>query len=422
MNSCSNEEENIFDESSANRIETALKVDKEILMGAPNGWIMEYYPSKTQAYGGYTVLVSFGENDKVTVASDASGASGATDPKATATSLYGLIQSAGPVLTFNTHNEIFHFFSDPKNEAGLGNVGKGMEGDYEFLIMEASAEKVRLKGIKTGNSIIMTPMPTNKTWEDYLSELSVANENMIFNSFEYQVNDQNIATVSSSYRTLTFAYTENDLAVSKTFAYIVTPTGYKFYSPINLGGVEVSELIFHQEGDNCYFTASNNIKARLNIAPISQQLVSGNWYFAYSKLGSFGKSYWDYAKTNGLDKIGEELYYGYLGKSKDGEYGFNFASYDGSSLYPGVLIYKYTLIKEDQITLSQTSAAGDGRWYFNNAKFNYLINPIGLSEGRTFTLTTDDKMRPTWIKLTDNSNANNIITLYKSRIYWPFDN
>ena len=55
--SCTPEEENLFNDSSANRIEATLKADKEVLTSAKNGWLMEYYPSANLTYGGYNILV-----------------------------------------------------------------------------------------------------------------------------------------------------------------------------------------------------------------------------------------------------------------------------------------------------------------------------------------------------------------------------
>ncbi len=49
--SCTPEEENLFDQSAAERIDAAIKEELSILRGAKNGWVMEYYPSATQMYG-----------------------------------------------------------------------------------------------------------------------------------------------------------------------------------------------------------------------------------------------------------------------------------------------------------------------------------------------------------------------------------
>lgn len=161
---CSPEAEDIFGENAANRIEERLAADKAVLVGAQNGWLMEYYPANGQIYGGYNVLALFKEDGKVTISADITG-----DATAQATSTYRMKEQAGPVLTFDTYNEIFHIFSDPTNDLNIGTNGKGLEGDYEFTIMEATADKVTLKGKKTGNKIIMTPFEGN--WDEYLESI-----------------------------------------------------------------------------------------------------------------------------------------------------------------------------------------------------------------------------------------------------------
>ena len=138
--SCNPVEESLFEDSSANRIEKALESTQDVLTSAENGWLMEYYPSSQQTYGGYNVLAKFSDTE-VTIASEIA------DFDTTEKSFYSLKQSAGLVLTVDTYNEIFHVFSDPNSsKSGLGSNGEGMEGDFEFLIMKATQDSVILKG------------------------------------------------------------------------------------------------------------------------------------------------------------------------------------------------------------------------------------------------------------------------------------
>ena len=50
ITSCS-DEKNIFDSSSANRMNAMLQQCKEILTGSENGWIFEYYPEDNNTEG-----------------------------------------------------------------------------------------------------------------------------------------------------------------------------------------------------------------------------------------------------------------------------------------------------------------------------------------------------------------------------------
>lgn len=63
--------------------------------------------------------------------------------------------------------------------SGVGATGLGMEGDYEFTIQSVTPEQVVLKGKKTGNTITMTPMPENETWEAYLTDIEEAEQKQI---------------------------------------------------------------------------------------------------------------------------------------------------------------------------------------------------------------------------------------------------
>ena len=416
--SCNPVEENLFDDSSAIRIEKSLLNTQDVLKNAENGWLMEYYPSSQQTYGGYNVLAKFTDKE-VTIASEIE------DFDITEKSSYSLKQSAGPVLTFDTYNEIFHTFSDPNSsKSGLGDNGVGMGGDFEFLILKSTQDSVILKGKKTGNRIIMTPIQSGTDWGAYVEELQEASEIMAFKNFEYHVAGQ-IIPVRVSYRSLIMTYTnEEGNEVTVSAPYIQTLTGYKLYQPLTILGVTVEAFNYGKEGDTEYFTPVNGTDARLVAVfpPLNQTLVSGDWFFAFSGLGTYGKNYWNYAKVNGLDAIGEELYYAYMGLS-DGKYGFNFASYDGVDLYGGALHFNYELIDENKVKYSfALTGAGDGVWYYQNAEFVYLIYPLYGGSNKTFTLTADNEKDPSWILLTDDNEPNNTIKLFGSQVTWPFSN
>ncbi|WP_286850398.1 MULTISPECIES: DUF4302 domain-containing protein [unclassified Proteiniphilum] len=417
--SCNPVEKSLFEDSSANRIEKALESTRVVLTGAENGWLMEYYPSSQQTYGGFNVLAKFSESE-VTIASEI--AEFDTSEKST----YSLKQSAGPVLSFDTYNEIFHTFSDPNSsKSGLGSNGVGMGGDFEFLIMKATEDSVILKGKKTGNKIVMTPLQSETGWNAYVRELQDASDMMTFKNFEYHVAGQ-IIPVRVSFRSLIITYTnEEGNEVTVTAPYIQTLTGYKLYQPLTVLGVTVNEFVYGKEGDTEFFTSSDGTDVRLVAVfpPLNQTLVSGDWFFAFSGLGSYGKTYWNYTKVNGLDAIGEVLYYAYLGTHSDGKYAFSFASAYGNSLYGGALHFNYELIDENKVKYSfALTGAGDGVWYYNNALFAYLINPLHGGSSKTFTLTTDNDKEPSWILLTDDSNPDNTIKLYANPVIWPFSN
>lgn len=406
---CTHEEEDLFDSSSADRADAAIKAYTQILTGAENGWLMEYYPEMQQKYGGYNTLVKFDEDGKVTASSDVYAATDA------ATSLYSVKQSAGIMLAFDTYNEIFHFYSDPSDPSGLGGAGYGMEGDYDFLILEATPEKVLLKGKKSGNVAVMTPI--SDSWEDYITEIQTIESAMFSNKFTMTVGGMEIF-VRRSQRTLSLNYEVNDEAVSQKVSYIVTPTGMKFYAPINVNGIEFADLVYDASTDA--FTSSTAGVTMVKIPPtVNELFVEGDWFIAYSQLGEFAKPYFDKVKAM-EDKLGEVLQYAFMGTmlSETGTFGFNFIS----SGYGGVLHFNYQLVGDNQIML-QFAMAGeaDGVWYHNEGMHNALI-PFGYNSPRLFTLTTDDIKNPSYITLTEDANPANRMTLFAAQISLPFEN
>ena len=388
---CTPEEDDIFSDSSANRADAAIEADMQVLTGAANGWLMEYYPEMSQTYGGYNILLSFSEDGHVTVAGDI-----------VATSLFSVKQSAGIVLSFDTYNEIFHFFSDPGNSQGGGNA-YGLEGDYDFLILEATPQQVKLKGKKSGNYAVLTPMEGD--WAAYIQEVQAAEAAMQANS--YQISDgTNTASVSVNYRNMTISYQEGEEALSMPAPFIVTPTGYKFYEPITLWGKTLTGFTYDAASDSFTETSGTGITMIKIIPPINEQFVSGDWYITYDGLGSFGKPYFNIVMQS-LAAGGEELIWAFMGSSLYGSYGFNF----NSSGYGGVLNYDYELIGEDKIAMVfNFTGAGNGVWYHNNMNFHYALNVFGYNAARTFTITTDNISAPTYITLTEDANPANTIT------------
>lgn len=402
---CSPEEDDIFSDSSANRADAAIAADMQVLTGAANGWLMEYYPEASQMYGGYNILLSFSEDGRVTVAGDI-----VSDPAATATSLFSVKQSAGIVLSFDTYNEIFHFFSDPGNSNGGGN-GYGLEGDYDFLILEATPQQVRLKGKKSGSYAVLTPMEGD--WAAYIQEVQAAEATM--QAMSYQISDgTNTASVSVNYRNMTISYQEGEEALSMPAPFIVTPTGYKFYEPITLWGKTLTGFTYDAASDSFTETSGTGITMIKIIPPINEQFVSGDWYITYDGLGNFGKPYFNVVMQS-LAEGGEELIWAFMGSSLYGSYGFNF----NSSGYGGVLNYDYELIGEDKIAMVFNFAGeGNGVWYYNNMNFHYALNVFGWSSARTFTITTDNINAPTYVTLTEDANPANTITMYASQVYF----
>lgn len=182
INACAGEEEDIFDQSAAERLNTSSDKYSSILEGAKGGWVVEYYPTNSNAPTtgeGYLWLVKFFNDQQVLVAMNNQFSN---NIYAEDSSAWEVITDNGPVLSFNSYNKNVHTFSDPDVQSIPGdddNVwGVGVGGDYEFVIVDAPVTKnaaeepfVMLKGKKRGTYNRMTQLPDTTNFQQYLADV-----------------------------------------------------------------------------------------------------------------------------------------------------------------------------------------------------------------------------------------------------------
>ena len=148
---CSRDEESLFDKPAAIRAQEAIDNAFDVLTSAENGWEMAYFPNLEASAKGYNMVLKFSKNGNVSVTAKNSATTMNKIMTDTA-STWAVKSDYGPILTFDTYNDVFHAFSDP------GNDGAGLLGDYEFLILKATPELVLLKGKKHSAYTVMRPM------------------------------------------------------------------------------------------------------------------------------------------------------------------------------------------------------------------------------------------------------------------------
>lgn len=390
--SCSNEVDDVFDKSSALRMQEALKNYKTILTTPANGWLMEYYGNTD--YGGYNMFVKFSDNDMVEVANEVYGAG------KTATSHYKLEQSGGVILSFDEFNEVFHFFSDPDNILEIGDKGKGMEGDLEFRIISATADSIVMTGKKHGSKIVMTPVQTDTDWNTYLEKVNQAEADMSFASYFFVVGDQSIE-VKNSYHTLTFSYTnEMGELIDVEAPYILRTDGYHLYEPVTILGKTITDFTY--KGGEDYLFTTNDADAIMKgyVMPLSEAFLTGNWYISYANMCDAMKGYWDFAAPGHLAKEGETIGYAYYSSGdlyvRSGNYwsGFDMAPEALSDTQIKLTLTGWAGSSTQQGNASYywSSRSDDGTYYFR-----YFILPLP----GTYNMEANDVRNPTMIKLTD---------------------
>lgn len=148
---CSRDEESLFDKPAALRAQEAVENAFDVLSSNESGWEMAYFPNLEASAKGYNMVIKFNKNGNVSVTAKNSTTTMNKIVTDTA-STWAVKSDYGPILTFDTYNDVFHAFSDPQEN------GAGLLGDYEFLILKATPELVLLKGKKHSAYSVMRPM------------------------------------------------------------------------------------------------------------------------------------------------------------------------------------------------------------------------------------------------------------------------
>jgi hypothetical protein len=151
MVACSRDEKSLFEDSAAVRAQKAIDNACDVLTSQEAGWEMAYFPNLEADAKGYNMVLKFNKNGNVSVTAKNAATTNNRIMTDTA-STWAVKSDYGPILTFDTYNDVFHAFSDPKDN------GAGFLGDYEFLILKATPELVILKGKKHSAYTVMRPM------------------------------------------------------------------------------------------------------------------------------------------------------------------------------------------------------------------------------------------------------------------------
>ncbi len=411
IQSCLKDDEDKFPVSAAERMEQRLIENEAALLSAANGWLMKYYPQEDQEYGGYNFFVKFKDENKVDVMSERGGSEKIVE------SFYSLTGDNGPVLRFDTHNDLFHYFAEPKNPDGIGPADSGMQGDYEFMILEATPEKVMLKGKKTGNIIIMVPVDENVSWSEKMGTIIGTGDLFLdYIAFICSYNG-NESDVSISYRTLTFSALEEG-GSSQFASFIVTEDGIELHDPIKIGSVDVSSFKWITEA-NHFLNEETGAILTPTAPPLSVQVLSSSWYFAYSGTEGLMKQVWDVVKGAGLDPNGITLGAMYLG-AVSGDYALAYiAKKPNESFAMGAFFINTEVVDGNTLMIAPTGyIGGTANEYYSKYFFKLFFQAIG----GTYKLTSDDPLKPTWIRFENTEEPTIAFTLYKEFIEMPYDN
>lgn len=346
--SCTSEEDDIFADNASVRMEKAMKEAKEVLTGAENGWVMDYFVGKDQQYGGYTYIVQF-DNEKVTAVSE--------NDSVAASSYYTLTNNNGPVISFSSYNRVLHDMSTPSAE----NY-EGKQGDFEFIIMSATADKVVLKGCQTGNEVILRPLTT--TPKDYLAKVDAIQDSIA------------ISTAAGAHDGVN---TKWSLDLDNRNITIVTPTdSFKTAYVYTTDGIRLYEGVTFGDGTASDFAYQTVNKLACTDQGMTDLVLQGQLPDGYTKIDDFTGSY----VLGFIDQSTGQLYGLNVTITRTGKNTLNLNGW----LYNDVPV-QLTYSKKAgvlQIITQKIATKGNNTIYLNGAEYNEKSGMFGYYLGITY--------------------------------------
>lgn len=424
--SCSLEEENIFGDTAAVRMDKALSSFRETLYSSENGWIMEYFPTDTTE--GYTIWMKFNASTKV----DLMAQNRWTNNQLLSDScVFDLLGDNGPVLSFpvagnfitpgGTRVGIFHIFALPQDPLGNSSAlnGYGLAGDYEFIMMNVKEDLIQLKGKKRSTRIQLKRLSPDITPEAYFAGIQKVREFLFQNSNQMDLSlvdgtdTLSLLNSLSSYGAHASKYKiykpgTDPLITGEDHAYILTPNGIRFHTPYVWNGKNISKFEFSSDNQKLictdslstasiegpdpvqFFDASGKIwkinssmELGADLKAIYDQIVQNCQTVYKEKFQSLsltystvrksytlmfvsGKytGYFDFTKT----VSGNQIVFQYAG-TKDKNANIYLTNIDGFSQLLNVMSQPFTVTPECGLNLTLLKLSG-----VNNSAVNFYIN------------------------------------------------
>ena len=280
---CSPKVDDAFENSPIERLNINNTEKRNLLLSAPNGWIVQYFPttgsvsSDSASHRGYSFIMDFNVDNSVTIGSPVKNV------YKTATSVWDVINDNSTVLTFPTFNYIFHYYSNPDPDLNLGGDGVGLGGDYEFLLLDfnASTGCQVLKGKKNSTYNYMYPMPVGKSWPQYFKDVD-AMDTLLFGSLDKTTPiDMFIGNVHLSlyngwrHEFRAFTYGADTLGGGAYYGFLTTPDGIRIHDDVILEHA-IGHPLFNLNSTKDRLVADNNPSVYLTVDPLAAFLSRFN--------------------------------------------------------------------------------------------------------------------------------------------------
>lgn len=253
--SCRFEDEDYFDESAALRVEHFNDNVKNTLVNSEHGWVMNYFTgTEEHHFKGYNLFAQFYDSERVLMAGNHEYLRNGNANKYTEVeSLYTMLEENGPVLAFNTWNDVLTVFADPvdpfQTPAQIVKDGVGMAGDYNFTVVGCEEDKVSLVGVRHQAHVRL--IKCDRPWQDYIEAVNNMKEEIAPIAItKYYVTNGVDTMYFEGLRNGVFQYKEraDDNAVKiDSIACCFTPRGFFIEKEQTIGEVPFQEFVMSDD-------------------------------------------------------------------------------------------------------------------------------------------------------------------------------
>lgn len=245
---CTNEEDNVFSESAANRLTLSMGEYSDLLKSSENGWAMQFFPSELEM-GGIAMTAKFDGSEVELRSENSISYNGQSVKTGTPVqSMYSVKSEQGVILTFNTYNVLLHYYSQPKNPDDVD----GYASDYEFVFQRVSENRdsIFFKGKKYGNE--MTLVKLNGDAEKYISNVhSVDTAVAMLPRTKFVVGEKKHHISFNDHKLILTPDGATD-DKKMTLPYVYNDKGFRLYEPLVLDGKAYSNFEYNTENGNIY--------------------------------------------------------------------------------------------------------------------------------------------------------------------------
>ena len=257
--SCTFEQDDYFDETAALRVKHINDDIKKCLVDQSgdgmNGWIIQYFVAGTDDYSfeGFNLFGQFQDNGKVTLAGDHRFLRNGNANKYTEyTSTFKMLAEEGPVLSFDTWNDVLTVFEDPVDPTAapgtISNNGEGMFGDHNLVLTSFEDSELLFQGERHRAEIRF--IPCDRPWKDYIAAVAENKKHIASSSLtSYYVTNSVDTMYFVGLNKGVFVYSERieDPLKKKTLSCVFTPDGFRINHKDSIGSNTFHEFTLAED-------------------------------------------------------------------------------------------------------------------------------------------------------------------------------